>query len=306
MGNKYDLLDNLIIHFPKQEEVYLFIDLFGGSGVVSANVPYKNVLYNELNENIVKLFKLITENEPQTILEHINKRIIEFNLYNKTSGTRQIGDIKVREEANDKYIHFRKYYNKQKEKNLFDLFTLTFFSFCNLIRFNSKSEFNMPFGNRCFLKGEHDVQLKLFYDLVKSKNLKTTNHDAFKLLESITTNEGQFIYLDPPYSNTMAIYNESRAFGGWGIEHDDKIFKELDRLNKIGIKWALSNVLVNKGKENKHLKEWAVSNKYQIIDFSNKEYSALGKGNAKTQEVLIVNYETPFMQYSIFDFMKEE
>jgi uncharacterized protein YbgA (DUF1722 family) len=104
----------------------------------------------------------------------------------------------------------------------------------------------------------------------------------------------------------MAIYNESRAFGGWGIEHDDKIFKELDRLNKIGIKWALSNVLVNKGKENKHLKEWAVSNKYQIIDFSNKEYSALGKGNAKTQEVLIVNYETPFMQYSIFDFMKEE
>ena len=75
-------------------------------------------LYNELNENIVKLFKLITENEPQTILEHINKRIIEFNLYNKTSGTRQIGDIKVREEANDKYIHFRKYYNKQKRKKL--------------------------------------------------------------------------------------------------------------------------------------------------------------------------------------------
>jgi len=301
MGNKYDLMENLLMYFPKKENVNQFIDLFGGSGVVSINVPYKNVTYNELNHNVVKLFKEIIENKPETIIKHIENRICEFDLYNKTTDTRNIGDIKVREEANKKYLEFRKYYNNQNNKNLLDLYTLTYFSFCNMMRFNNEDEFNMPFGNRCFLFGEHDISLKLFNNAIKDKNINIRNSDALELLSSITENEGQFIYLDPPYLNTMAIYNESRAFGGWEMGHDIRLMNQLDRLNKLGIKWAMSNVLVNKGKRNDHLEKWANKNGYKIIDFENKTYSALGKGNAKTQEVLIINYKPPFERISIFD-----
>lgn len=305
MGNKYELLPNLLTYFPKKENVKQFIDLFGGSGVVSLNVPYDNIIYNEINHNITNLFKTLIETEPSKTIGHISKRIEEFELYNKTTDTRQVDDINIRKLANIKYLNFRKFYNKQKDKNYLDLYTLTYFSFSNLIRFNSKSEFNMPFGNRCFLYGEHDINIELFYNVMKTKSVEIINGDAFELLGKIKQNDNQFIYLDPPYANTMAIYNESRAFGGWNLEHDEKLFNELDRLNTLGIKWAMSNVLENKGIKNIHIEEWATKNNYKIIDFEDKQYSALGKGNAKSREVLIVNYEPPFEQYSIFDLIGE-
>lgn len=157
MGNKYELLPNLLTYFPKKETVSQFIDLFGGSGVVSLNVPYENITYNEINHNITNLFKMLIETKPKEIISHIASRIDEFELYNKTTDTRQITDVIIREKANKKYLNFRNFYNKQKVKNYLDLYTLTYFSFSNLIRFNSKNEFNMPFGNRCFLFGEHDI-----------------------------------------------------------------------------------------------------------------------------------------------------
>lgn len=305
MGNKYDLLQNLLTYFPKKENVKQFVDLFGGSGVVSLNVPYDNIIYNEINHNITNLFKMLIETEPSKTIEHISKRIEEFELYNKTTDTRQVDDINIRKLANIKYLKFRKFYNSQKKKDYLDLYTLTYFSFCNLIRFNSKSEFNMPYGNGCFLYGEHDINIELFYNVMKTKSVEIINSDAFELLGKIKQNEQQFIYLDPPYANTMAIYNESRAFGGWNLDHDEKLFNELDRLNNLGIKWAMSNVLENKGIKNIHIEEWATKNNYKIIDFENKQYSALGKGNAKSREVLIVNYEPPFEQYNIFDLLGE-
>lgn len=80
-------------------------------------------------------------------------------------------------------------------------------------------------------------------------------------------------------------------------------FDELDRLTTLGVKWGLSNVLVNKGIHNHHLKKWADKQGYEIIHFEDKTYSALGKGNANTEEVYIVNYDTPFKTFDIFDFM---
>ena len=295
MGNKYELLYNLMMYFPKKDDVNQFYDLFGGSGVVSANVPYENTIYNELNHNVVELLKLFIELDSKNIIKNIEKNIEIFGL--PKNMTQKSEAIKSQEKS---YYKFRKHYNNSG-KNYIDLLTLSYFSFSNLIRFNKKSDFNMPFGLRCFIKGDHDIQIETFCDLLKNKNIQIKNENAFDILKSINHYDGQFIYLDPPYTNTMAIYNENRAFGGWDQTHDEMLFKELDRLDKLGVKWAMSNVLQNKGIKNTHLELWANKNGYKIIDFENKQYSALGKGNAKTQEVLIINYTPPFEQFSIFD-----
>ena len=301
MGNKYELLPNLLTYFPKKETVDEFIDLFGGSGVVSINVPYEKITYNEINHNITNLFKMLIETKPNEIINHIKHRVIEFDLPQK--GVEKTDNEYSKYKRN--YLNYRKFYNKQKEKNYLDLYTLTYFSFSNLIRFNSKNEFNMPFGKSSFTFGEHDINIELFYNIMKNKNVDIQNKDAFEILYNITENKGQFIYLDPPYSNTMAIYNESRAFGGWGLDDDHKLFDELDRLDKLGVRWAMSNVLENKGIKNEHIESWAIRGGYKIIDFENKTYAALGKGNAESREVLIINYEPPFERYNIFDFMEE-
>ena len=240
-----------------------------------------------MNENIVGILNALKELEPNDIIEQINDNIKTFGL----------------EKAKQKtYVEFRNHYNKSN-KNPLDLMTLTFYSFSNLIRFNNKNEFNMPVGNQHFKRGEHDIQIKLFSQLLKEKDIKIVNYNAFDVLGKMVENNNQFIYLDPPYLNTTAIYNEARAFGGWCLDDDLKLFEELDRLNNIGIKWALSNVLENKGIKNKHLEDWAKINNYKITHIEEKEYVSLGKGNANSKEVLITNYEPSFERYNIFDFM---
>lgn len=301
MGNKYNLLNDLLMYFPKKEEVKQFIDLFGGSGVVSLNVPYIDITYNELNSNIFNLLYKIFNTKPEITINHIKNRVSEFKL--PIEGIEK--GVEGYKEFENQYYKFRQFYNEQKEKNYLDLYTLTYFSFSNLIRFNNKDEFNMPYGHRCYLDKTHESNIIKSYYVVQEKKIKMLNNNAFDVLKEIKENKKQFIYLDPPYTNTMAVYNEQRAGGGWSIEDDIKLFKQLDRLNELGIKWAMSNVLENKGIKNTHIEQWAIKNNYKIIEFIDKEYSALGKGSAMTREVLIINYEPPFEQYDIFDFMEE-
>ena len=132
------------------------------------------------------------------------------------------------------------------------LYTLTFYSFSNLIRFNQKSDFNMPYGNRCYRK-KHKDQIKDWCNVVRNRDIEIKQKDAFDILQDTIFDKDDFIYLDPPYSNTLAIYNEKRAFGGWGVEDDYRLFEILEKLDKCGIKWGLSNVFKNKDYTNEHL-----------------------------------------------------
>ena len=116
MGNKYDLLDELLTYFPKKEEVDTFIDLFGGSGVVSLNVPYEKITYNEINHNITNLFKILVETPSKEIINHIKHRVIEFDL--PQTGVEK--GIKGYEKFEKNYYDFRLFYNKQKSAQTYE------------------------------------------------------------------------------------------------------------------------------------------------------------------------------------------
>lgn len=289
MGNKYRLLPQLIPLFPAR--INTFYDLFGGSGCMSANVEANKIVYNEINENIVELYKLFLKYTPEEIDSRIRSYIKEYDLNTEGTDVRQNNpDIKeIRDYYNKNYVAFRKAYN-ESERDYLMLYTLTFYSFSNLIRFNQKSDFNMPFGNQCYHEKNYE-NIKEWCALIKDKNIEVRQEDAFEILQDTIFDKDDFIYLDPPYHNTTAIYNEKRAFGGWSIEDDLTLFTILERLDKCGIKWGLSNVFRNKDYTNKHLIEWCEKNKWNVIhiDYS---YYCLGRGNANSDEVYICNYNT--------------
>ena len=287
MGNKYKLLPQLLPLFPKN--INRFYDLFGGSGCVSGNVDAKNIIYNELNENIYDLFCMFEHLGSTSIIQAVEDNIERFGLNREGTDVRQNNpNIKeIREYYNKKYLDFRDYYNKHQD-NITDLYTLTFYSFSNLIRFNSKSEFNMPYGNRCFCE-KHKEQIIDWCDMLEHKNIIPFCNDYKDILKSDNLGENDFVYVDPPYSNTLAIYNEKRAFGGWNIESDYELFGILENLDRNGVKWGMSNVFVNKGNVNEHLIKWCEENNWYVYHL-NKTYAALGKGNANSDEVYICNY----------------
>lgn len=289
MGNKYKLLPQLQPLFPKNIDT--LYDLFGGSGCISANVNAKKIIYNEINDNIVELYKLFLNYTPEELDTKIKAYIEEYNLNKEGENVKENDPATkvIREFYNNNYINFRKAYN-DSARDYIMLYTLTFYSFSNLIRFNSNNDFNMPYGNRCYTC-KHYEQIQKWYDMIKDKKIEISQVSAFDILTDTIFNMNDFIYLDPPYSNTLAVYNEKRAFGGWTIDDDKKLFIILEKLNKCGVRWGMSNVFVNKGRENTHLINWCEKNNWNVHHL-NMNYSALGKGNSGSDEVYICNYDT--------------
>lgn len=258
---------------------------------MSGNVNANRIVYNEINDNIVELYKLFLEYTPEEIDSRIKGYIKEYDLNTEGTDVRQNNpDIKeIRNYYANKYLEFRKAYN-ESERDYLMLYTLTFYSFSNLIRFNGKNDFNMPYGNRCYCD-KHYEQIKNWCDVIKNKNIWISQENAFDILQDTIFDKNDFIYLDPPYSNTLAIYNEKRAFGGWGVEDDYRLFTILEKLDKCGIKWGLSNVFKNKDYINEHLIKWCEKNNWNVHHL-NLQYASLGKGNANSDEVYICNYNT--------------
>ena len=96
-----------------------------------------------------------------------------------------------------------------------------------------------------------------------------------------------FVYLDPPYFNTTATYNEN---GGWSENDENDLYKFCEELNSNNIKFAMSNVFENKGIKNNKLIEWVEKNNFNVYTFDKFTYCACGKGNSNAKEVLITNY----------------
>ena len=143
----------------------------------------------------------------------------------------------------------------------------------------------MPCGNDCFAeknKGYIENGCAFF----GSAHTYITNKD-FKNFPTQNLTSKDFIYLDPPYFNTTATYNES---GGCTESDENDLFKICDYLTRRCIKWAMSNVFENEGVANQHLIDWVKINNYKVHHFSDFTYVSCGKGNAKTDEVLIMNY----------------
>lgn len=280
MGNKYKLLKDLIPLFPKECDV--FIDLFGGSGTVSMNYQGKTkTVYNEFNHNIVELVKVMVNNKPNELDKYWKEKINQYNLPTESTKEKDIYLART-----DNYNKMREDYNKSEIRDYRDLYLLSCYSINHLIRFNSNSEFNASSGIVNYNDSNYQ-RVKDMNDVFK--DVEIWEKDALTL-DLTEFDKDTFIYCDCPYLNTEAVYNEKRAFGGWNIESDYKLFELLEKANQKGIKWGLSNVFINRGKENTHLIEWCKRNNWKVYHLD-RNYNPFSRGNSNNDEVYICNYE---------------
>ena len=271
IGGKYKLLPQLMKYFPT--DINTFVDLFSGGFNVGINVKSNKTICNDINDFIIDLYKELYNSSVENVLDRINTNIKGYGL------------SKENESA---YKKFRVHYNETKDP--IDLYTLTCYSFNYQFRFNNNREYNNPFGrNRSQFSENMKNNLILFSDKLKNMNIDFSSKDCDKVsIENLGKDD--FIYCDPPYLITTGSYNDgNRGFKDWKEEEEIKLYNYLDKANEKNIKFALSNVMEHKGKENKLLKEW--SKKYKVIyldnDYSNSSYNTK-KG--KSKEVLIINY----------------
>ena len=284
MGAKTKLLKQLLPIFPKN--INNFYDLFGGSGVVSINVSAKNRYYNEINHNVLNLFKMFKENTPEELDKHLQAQVDKFGLEVGCKRKDFATEQEWKEDINKKkakYLKFREYYNKQENKDYRDLYLLSCYSINHLMRFNQKSEFNVNYGSTQRYIKNYIVNT---YDDIKDINIICGDYKDINIVIADDT----FVYCDPPYLNTTAVYNEKRAFGGWNLNNDYELFEYLEDLNNKGVKWGLSNVFVNRGITNQHLIDWCEKNNWNVYHLD-RNYNPFNRGNSDSDEVYICNYE---------------
>lgn len=282
MGNKKKMIKKGLIElFPNN--IDKMIEPFGGSAIVSMNTKANIYYISDMDNHLVDLYKLFKYNDSNTIIEHIENRIEEFNLPKERTKRNVFKDKEKIEKYKEAYINFRNYYNKNK--NTLDFYTLMFYAFSQQFRFNNKGDFNMPCGNDCFSKLNEEY-IKNGCDFFGRDNVCIGQAD-FRGLNIDNLGDNDFVYLDPPYLNTTATYNENN---GWNEKDEDDLYNLCEELHSKGIKFGLSNVFENKGNKNDKLIKWCEDNNWNVYVFNKFSYTACGKGNSNAKEVFITNY----------------
>lgn len=245
-GSKNTLIPAIIKELPY--EVENFVDVMGGAFNVGANITAtKKVYYNEINSKIYDIIKWLIGEDKEGIIKDVEEYIKNFEMTKR---------------GKESFSRLKDYYNKNTSDYI-SLFVLHMYAFQNMIRFNNAMEFNTPVGVAGY---SDDMKNRIQNFKYKAPSVAISNLDYVDIKwEKFSKNT--VFYFDPPYLITSASYNDGKRGGkGWGIQEEKQLLDTLDKINNLGYKFILSNVIKHKEKEHTLLLEWAKENKFKIID----------------------------------------
>lgn len=281
IGNKYKLLPQIMPLFKNSDSV---VDLFCGGCDVISNINASRRYANDINGFVIDICRYFQEHDIDEIITRLDSIINRWEL----TQTNKEG-----------YNKLRDYYNNGHHDDPMILYVLVCYGFNHQFRFNSKHEFNNPFGaNRSSFNDSMRRNLVAFKERIDDIIFSVNDFRDFNIE---ITYSGGFLYADPPYLITTGSYNDGkRGFKGWGQQDDSDLFELLDGINSNNGFFAMSNVLEHKGLSNDLLKKWVKNNGYYVnimnFNYNNSNYHTKNR-QYKTVEVLITNYKAGDIKY---------
>lgn len=299
-GNKSRLVSQFTNHFPN--EIGVFVDLFCGGATVGLSVPAKKVIFIDNNQQAIALLQHLAENSLEQLLPRLERLVEHYGLsYSAKYGYQQYRQGIERADNNglkvhnsDGYYRLRADYNaltnKLTRSALDMLYLLVVYAFNNDMRFNRRGEFNLPVG-KTDLNASSLRRLQQYHERVAATDCEFLCADFRDPATKEILFAADFVYADPPYLITKAVYNEA---GNWTENTEREFIGLLDELHAAGKHFALSNVLDKVGATNQPLAEWLFKrNDLHVFDmvyhYRSASYNKLNR-NAAEREVLITNY----------------
>ena len=288
-GDKYKLIPELKKYFP--DKIDKFVEPFVGGGSVFLNIEANEFYENDIDKNIISIHKYLSSfANSEDLLNILLSKIDEYEFSCSYKGKTVPDELRKKyiktyfaKYNNESYKQLKEKYNNSDRTDIADLYLLLIYGFNRMLRFNQKGEFNLPVGNVDFNQNVFD-SLTDYIKLTNKKNPHWSNTDYKEFLSNINITESDFIYLDPPNLITSTEYNKR-----WNQNDDFELCNLLDAFDKNNIRFAMSNVIDYKGKENTELLKWA--EKYNIHSIKSN-YINYHDNTIKTfREVLITNYE---------------
>lgn len=112
------------------------------------------------------------------------------------------------------YMYFRKLYNdldlmKNTEFSTAIFYFIRNYCYSGMFRYNSKGEFNVPYGGIAYNHKFFDSKIKYFQEkevLEHFKNTEIYNLDFEKFFLQTKPDKNDFVFLDPPYDSEFSTY----------------------------------------------------------------------------------------------------
>jgi len=288
VGDKYKLIKQLNGIFPRN--IDHLIEPFCGGGSVFLNIKAKRTLANDYNSWMIKLHNYLAsfKNNRDAFISSFEKTILSYGLSASYLGIIVSDELKKLHKKTyyavfnkEAYTKLREDFNNDKN-DLLRLYVLLIYGFNHMLRFNGKGDFNLPVGNVDYNTNVNKA-LNAYFDFIDSHETHFYNKDFEEFLDNIEIGKGDIVYLDPPYLISNCEYNK-----GWTQESDDRLYKAIDKLNREGHRFILSNVFTHKGADNDKLIEWA--KKYKVHYLTSNYISYHDNTVKPTIEVVITNF----------------
>lgn len=228
-GNKFRVLPHLIPHIgdPKR-----YIEPFGGSLSVALNISADEYILNDINKDLYCLYT------------NVDKEFVGEcrELFTDENNTRE------------RYLELRKEFNSEQDcRKRAKLFLyLNKHAFNGLSRYNSKGEYNVPYGKenkdsktgRIVKTKAHfpEQELNYFRDVFSNRKVEffNTSFSDEALYKNVSS--GDVVYFDPPYVPASDTANfTDYATEGFSYEQQVQLAELAESLANRGAKVIISN-----------------------------------------------------------------
>jgi len=279
-GGKTNEISNIEKHIPRYMGRY--IEPFLGGGALYFHLEPKRAVINDINSKLMA-FYLGVKNDYYSLRKELNEveKIYETNRRQFDALKQQTPDERVEDKNEEFYYQLRDMFNDLTEKKYSDALLYFFINktaYSGMIRYNSKGEFNVPFGR--YERLNTSLVTKKHNDLLANTEIHNTDYkNIFDIAEP-----DDFMFLDPPYDCIFSDYGNEEYKDGFNDDCHIGLAKDFKNLNCKALLVIGRTPLIEKLYGDMILDEYA------------KTYSVNIRNRFKSvaTHVLIANYETNF------------
>lgn len=266
VGGKRQLLPQILPLIPKRMSAYC--EPFLGGGAVLFALQPRRALVNDLNQDLITVYRVIKENA-DALIEHLSRH------ENTPEYFYRIRDLDRDREA---------YAALSDVEKASRLLYLNKTCYNGLFRVNASGAFNSPYGHyrRPNIVNEQTIRGVSRY--FNSCDITFFSEDFATVLDRVP--RGGFVYLDPPYdpvSDTASFTGYNR--GGFGREEQVRLKACCDALTARGVKFLLSNSATP------FIRELYGSYHVSIVQ-ARRAVNSVASRRGAIEEVLVRNYGT--------------
>lgn len=241
--------------FIKKGSDYTYVEPFFGGGAVYWSLNSDKNVINDIDGELINFLKVVKEN-PNAVLElcnDVSNRISEISTREKH------GIITISEAKTERGLVYYEWRNKDRNGGLqklseleraFRFLLVNQLAFNGMRRFNSKGEFNIPYGN-----------YKNFNPNITPKHIEKLKNTeilcgSYKDVMLKNDNENTFMYLDPPYTREFKEYSHENVFG---LNQQIELFDTFKNIKKSNVM-----IIINKDEFTSNLYKDYIKDEYDL------------------------------------------